>query len=384
MGEFLNMDNILTGDEAASLFTDTSIEESSSDQNNNETTEADASTLFGDQTQSQDENQEGQSESVGSEEESTGTQEDTNTEKDGSSPNNFYSSIANAFKVDGVFPDLDDEEVAKTQTPEDMLDLVKKQIRAGVDDITKRVYDAMTAGVPVSTIKNYENTLSYLDSVTEEAISEESERGEELRRRILQQDFLNKGLSQERAVKMTERLFNSGEDIDEAKQALIENKNFFEGKYQALLNEAKAKEVNEAKAAKKQAEQLRKDLMNNATVFGDLPVEKSIRQKALEVITKPVYKNPDTGEYYTELKKYRMENETEYLKNVALLYALTDGFTKLDNIVKNQSKKEVKRKLSELEKTLTNTSSSNSGRMTYVASAQAESASPFQNFTLDI
>ena len=98
-----------------------------------------------------------------------------------------------------------------------MLDLVKKQIRAGVDDITKRVYDAMTAGVPVNTIKNYEDTLSYLDGITEEAISEESERGEELRKRILQQDFLNKGLSEERAAKMTERLFNSGEDIDEAK-----------------------------------------------------------------------------------------------------------------------------------------------------------------------
>ena len=112
MGDFLNMDNILTGDEAASLF-DATAEETSPEQHN-ETTEADASTLFGDGVDNQPEQQEQEPESVGSEEESTGTQEDTNTEKDGSSPNNFYSSIANAFKVDGVFPDLDDEEVAKT------------------------------------------------------------------------------------------------------------------------------------------------------------------------------------------------------------------------------------------------------------------------------
>jgi hypothetical protein len=53
---------------------------------------------------------------------------------------------------------------------------------------------------------------------------------------------------------MTEKIFSSGEDIEEAKQALQGNKDFFQGKYDEILNEAKEKEELNKKALKKQAE----------------------------------------------------------------------------------------------------------------------------------
>jgi len=56
-----------------------------------------------------------------------------------------------------------------------------------------------------------------LNSITEEQLNDETEKGETLRRQLLEQDFMNRGYSQERARKMTEKLFASGEDIEEAK-----------------------------------------------------------------------------------------------------------------------------------------------------------------------
>jgi len=40
-------------------------------------------------------------------------------------------------------------------------------------------------------------------------------------------------------------------------------------------------------------------MLSNDKAFGDLEVIQSNRQKAYDAITKPVYKDPDTGEYYT-------------------------------------------------------------------------------------
>ena len=47
-------------------------------------------------------------ESVGSGKDDKEVKEDTTLKGSGSSPNNFYSSIAKALKEEGIFPDLDD------------------------------------------------------------------------------------------------------------------------------------------------------------------------------------------------------------------------------------------------------------------------------------
>jgi hypothetical protein len=92
--------------------------------------------------------------------------------------------------------------------------------------------------------------------------------------------------------------------------------------------------------------------MEDTQVFGDLQLDKATRQKIYNNISKPVYKDPDTGELYTAIQKYEKENSIEFLKNVGLLYTLTDGFKDLDKIVKGKVNKEVKKGLKELERVL--------------------------------
>lgn len=370
MEEELSLDNILGAEEIENLFVEDDEtqgtppangeppkkeEEPSNDKE--ETTEVvDVDNLFTDTP-----------ESVGSGKENTEEKEDTTPKGDGTSPKNFYSSIAKALKEEGIFPDLDDEGLSKVKDPEDFRNLIDQQIKAGLDERQKRIDEALNAGVEPTEIRKYENTINFLDSIKEENISDEGDKGEKLRKDLIYQDFINRGYSKERATREVQKSFNAGTDIDDAKEALKSNIDFFRDKYDELVNDAKSEAEQEEKERKEQAEKLKSSILNDKDVFGDLSVDKSTRQKIYDNIAKPVYKDPETGEYFTAIQKYEMENRTDFLKNIGLLFTLTDGFKNLDGLVKGKVKKEVKKGLRELEHTLNNTARTSDGNLKFVS-----------------
>lgn len=83
-------------------------------------------------------------------------------------------------------------------------------------------------------------------------------------------------------------------------------------------------------------------------------------------ISKPIYKDPDTGEYYTALQKYEAEHRTDFLKYVGIMYTLTNGFKDFDTFTKGKVKKEVKKGLRELEHVLNNTRRDSGGNLKLV------------------
>lgn len=370
MEEELSLDNILGAEEIENLFVEDEDtqdtppangeppkKEEEPDKDKEETTEVvDVDNLFTDTP-----------ESVGSGKENTEEKEDTTPKGDGTSPKNFYSSIAKALKEEGIFPDLDDEGLSKVKDPEDFRDLIDQQIKAGLDERQKRIDEALNAGVEPTEIRKYENTINFLGSIKEENISDEGDKGEKLRKDLIYQDFINRGYSKERAAREVQKSFNAGTDIDDAKEALKSNIDFFKDKYDELVNEAKSEAEQEERERKEQAEKLKSSILNDKDVFGDLSIDKSTRQKIYDNIAKPVYKDPETGEYFTAIQKYEMENRTDFLKNIGLLFTLTDGFKNLDGLVKGKVKKEVKKGLRELEHTLNNTARTSDGNLKFVS-----------------
>ena len=370
MEEELSLDNILGAEEIENLFVEDEDtqdtppangeppkKEEEPNKDKEETTEVvDVDNLFTDTP-----------ESVGSGKENTEEKEDTTPKGDGTSPKNFYSSIAKALKEEGIFPALDDEGLSKVKDPEDFRDLIDQQIKAGLDERQKRIDEALNAGVEPTEIRKYENTINFLDSIKEENISDEGDKGEKLRKDLIYQDFINRGYSKERAAREVQKSFNAGTDIDDAKEALKSNIDFFKDKYDELVNEAKSEAEQEERERKEQAEKLKSSILNDKDVFGDLSVDKSTRQKIYDNIAKPVYKDPETGEYFTAIQKYEMENRTDFLKNIGLLFTLTDGFKNLDGLVKGKVKKEVKKGLRELEHTLNNTARTSDGNLKFVS-----------------
>lgn len=376
----LSLDNILTDEDISSLFEDDNIDETTSDETDdnktkedNKTTEVNVEELFT------------EPESVGRENNNNEEQEDTNDPNDDGASPNFFSSIAAALVDEGVFPDLNEDEISQIKGPEDFRDLIDRQIKSGIDEANQRVLEALNAGVEPTAIQNYERVLSYLDSIDDATLEDESEKGENLRKNIIYQDYINRGFSKERATKEVEKSFRAGTDIEDAKESLTGNKDFYKGQYDDLIKEGKEAEAKEAKREKEQAEELKKSILTEKKVFGDIEIDKNTRQRVYDNIAKPIYKDPDSGKLLTAVQKYQRENPVEFSKNLGLLFTLTDGFKNIDALVGGKVKKEVKKGLRELETKIRSTSSSTSGNLRFANGGYNDKESVFsKNFEIDI
>lgn len=375
--EELNIENVLLPDEIENLFNGGGQEENNpgtpppeEKKEEKETTEeVDTDNLF--------------PESVGSEEKENKEKEDTTPEGDGTSPKtDFYSSIAKALKEDGIFPDLDDDTINGIKDPEGFAEAIKKQISAGLDETQKRVNDALEVGVDPNAVQYFERAISQMEGIKEEDITNE-ETGENLRKQLILRDFMNKGYSKERAEREVKKSLDAGTDVEDAKESLEEIKKHLHKQYDDLIKEAQEEARKDEEQRKKDIEDLKNSMLDDKDVFGDLKVDKATRQKALDTVSKPVWKDPETGDYYTALHKYEKENKLDFLKYVGLIFTLTDGFKSLDGLVKEKQKKEARKGISALEKVINSTQRGSDGNLEYVTGVN-DKESYLGKFTLDI
>ena len=359
--EELDLDNILSGDEIATLFEEPpkkEPKEEPKEEKKEETTDFDEDNPFGTS----------QKESVGSEDEDIQGKGDTDNNGVSSSPKNknFYSSITDALVVDGIFPDLDKETIQNVKTPEDFQKIIEEQINARFTEKEKRINEALNNKVEPSVIQQYESTIDYLNNINDDSLSAEDEEGENLRRQLIYNDYLNRGFSKTRAEKMVNDAIENGTDIDDAKDALQGVKDFYNNKYKEILDSAKENEEKLAEERTKQSENLKKSIMEDKNLYGDVDVDKATRTKIYDFITKPVHKD-SKGNYMTALQKYQSENTIEAMKNFAICYTLTNGFKDWSKLGSKQAKKEVKKGLANLEKVINSTSRNNDGSLGFVS-----------------
>lgn len=382
--EGLDMENILSPEEVDTLFTsdgneETQVtlpeqkEEENKEKPTTEVPEVNPEELFT------------EPESVGSEKVDTQGKEDTTSkEETGTSPKtNFYSSIASALKEGGILSALDEEALNKIKTPEDFAEAMEAELKAKLDEKQKRIDEALQVGVEPDEVRKYEGTINYLNTITEDSISDESANGEKLRKQLIFQDFLNRGFSKERAQRETQKSFNSGSDIEDAKEALASNKEYFQQEYEELIAEAKAEEEAEKAKIKKEAEELKKSILEEKEIFKGLELDKTTREKVYNSISKPVYKDPETGQYLTAIQKYERDNRQDFLKKIGLLFTMTDGFTNLDKLVKPTATKQVKKSLRELEHTINTTRRNADGSLSFISGVSDDPESKV-DYELDV
>ena len=379
--EGLSLDNMMTGEEAAALFDQESKQEETGETTPNnpdenieekkETTEVvDVDSLFTDAP-----------ESVGSGDDNK-EKEDTSS-KEGTSPN-FYSSIAKTFVEDGVFQDLNEDALSKVNDAESFIDLMEQQIQSKLDEKQQRIDQALNAGIEPTQVQRFENNIKILNSITDDAISEEGEKGENLRKNIIYEDYIQKGFSKERAIKAVERSIAAGTDIEDAKESLQSCKDQVNKAYNNAVKEAEEARANEERELKEQAEALKKSILSDKKPFGELELDKNTRQRVFDAISKPVFTDPDTGERLTAIQKFEADNHNDFMKYVGLTYVLTDGFKSLDGLVKGKVKKEIGKGLKELEHTLNNTARNSDGTLKFTSGVSTDPESAFSRFTLDI
>jgi hypothetical protein len=379
--EGLSLDNVMSEEEVVSLFDpesnqeenktkDTETPEEKQEEKKETTEVVDVDSLFTDKP-----------ESVGSEEDNK-EKEDTSS-KEETSPN-FYSSIAKTFAEDGVFQDLNDEALSKVNDAESFMDLMEKQIQSKLDEKQKRIDEALNAGIEPTQVQRFENNMKILNGITDEAISEEGEKGENLRKNIIYEDYIQRGFSKERAIKAIERSIAAGTDIEDAKEALQSCKDQVSKAYNNAVKEAEEEKANEEKKLKEQAEALKKSILSDKKPFGDLELDKNTRQRVFDAISKPVFTDPNTGERLTAIQKFEADNHNDFMKYVGLTYVLTNGFKSLDGLVKGKVKKEIGKGLKELEHTLNNTARNSDGTLKFTSGVGSDPESVFSRYTLDI
>lgn len=320
-------------------------------------------------------------ESVSSEE--TQEQEDTDPAKKGkgTSPNT-YSSLAIALKQDGILSELEDKDIEEVKDAESLALAIEKQVESRFETAQKRIKEALDNDVDVSDIRRFESTITYLNSIKEEDIKDETEKGENLRKQLIYTDLINKGFSKERATKKVAQSFDNGTDIEDALDALTENKEHFTNSYQKIIDDAKAENEAEKKRLKKDAEDLQKKILETESPFGELKLDKATRKLAFDAINKPIYKDED-GTYLTAVQKYQKENKIDFLHKLGVIFTLTDGFKDMNKLIKGAAAKEARKGLKELEHVLATSRNLNDGGLQLMGAGGDDNES-YSGLRLDV
>ena len=319
--------------------------------------------------------EENPSEKVGGEEKIETEENAVKPGGDGSSPAKFYSSIASALRNDGIFPDFTDDDIDAVNTPEDFAELFEKAVNARLDERQRRIDSALGNGVAPDDIKMYEQTISYLDSITEEALESETDEGEALRKQLIFNDLINRGYSQERANREIEKSFKSGSDIDDAKDALKELGKFYKTGYENVRKQAAARAEEERKARQKSADDFKKLVIDGEITIGDSQLDKRTRQRIYDSVVKPVYKDPDTGRLLTQVQKFQKENPMEFLKQLGMWFTLTDGGKDFSGLSKGQVRAEKNKSIKELERKINSSALGPDGSLRYMSGTQIDNES---------
>ena len=293
--------------------------------------------------------------------------ENADSDKGGNSSPNFHSSVLNALREDGILPELSEEDVKNVKDDEGFKDAIDKVVQSRLDERTRRIENALNAGADIDEVKQYETILSTLNNIDEEALKQEGAKGDDLRRRIIAQDLMNRGYSEEKIKREVKKSFDAGTDIEDAIEALQANVQYYTARYGSLIEEGKERAKQYKEDMRKQGEELRKSIIEDKGIFDEIGMDKRMRQKVYDNISKPSYKTKD-GNWLTEIQKYQMENQADFLKYVGLFYTMTDGFRDLTPLVNKQVKKEKTSSIKELENTLKGTSRIQSGKLNYVSS----------------
>lgn len=312
-------------------------------------------------------------------------EEEAGTKKSGSSPKggNLYSSFAQALKGDGLFQFLDEETVNSVVDADSFSEAIDKEVNSRLDDATRQVREALNAGVQPNVIMQYQRTIQNLNNITDEQLSAEDEQGANLRRSIIRQDLIIRGYKPDKVDKQVDRIMSSGTDIDEATDALESVREYFINQYNDTVNGAKEAAAEEKKKLKKEAEDFRKAVLETDKLFDEIPVDKATRNKAFEAMTRIVQTNED-GEKVTAVQKYADEHPVEFRTILGIVYAMTDGFTKMGNLLTKTVNKKVNSNLKEIERRLNNQGYQGGSFDLFEGNKGGKSSDSFRGLRIDI
>lgn len=261
---------------------------------------------------------------------------------DDSSPN-LYSSISNVLFEQGIIPSLESSENIKTA--EDFVDVFKKEI----DIQAEQRLNTYLENLDLEKIAISKRTQLDLDVIDEDYLKDNIEVAKD----IIFRDYLNQGLSEDRAKKLLRKTIDLGEDmvIEDALESTHS------------LKEHEAKVVEQEKVRYKQAlieQEKEQEAINNTIknniytskeIIAGIPNTKALQDRVFKAMTEVVAKDPNTGEMQNKFMQTRSTNPIDFDTKMYYLFELTNGFQDLSAISKTATSKAVKKLEGVLRKT---------------------------------
>lgn len=251
-----------------------------------------------------------------------------------SSPN-LFSSVADVLFEQGLLPSLDSSENIKSV--DDLANVVKKEI----DAQASIKIEEYLSNLDLEKIAKSKQELTDLNSIDEDYLKNNLE----VAKQLIYQDYINQGLSEDRAKKLLNKTLDLGEEmiIEEALESKESLKQFnLRLEEQAKLDAQKKLEQEKQEQIKLEQE-VKKLVFESKDLVKGLPVTKALKDRVYKSMTEIVSKNPQTGELENKFIKDRNTNPIEFDTRMYYLYELTNGFRDLSNISKQVESKAVKK-----------------------------------------
>ncbi len=287
--------------------------------------------------------------------------------EDANSPN-LFSSFASELYSKGVLPTLDLDKT-KIEDTDGLANVIKQEIDAQskayiISKIGEEGFDALEKGVTLAQYQQHTDTVTQLNSITDDVIEEDLE----LAKRLILQDYINQGLTESRAKNILQKSIDLGEDsiIEDAKESIVslkayENLRIEQEKANAVRLQAEA-----AQAQEKIDNDLKNAIYSRKEFLKGVPVNKTIQDKVYNAITKVVGESPD-GIMENQLMRDRRENPVDFDAKLYYIYELTKGFEDF-SVLKAKATTSA---ASDFERALRQTKFQESGTPTFIADSNS-------------
>lgn len=257
------------------------------------------------------------SEEVGDEEDEQ-EDGDENDEDNNDSSSNLYSSIASVLHEQGLLPSLDIEGT-KIESVDDFVEAFKKEQVIQAQLMAEEYLNSLD----LEAIAKSKLEIQNLDKIDSEYLSENIDKAKQ----IIYEDYLNQGLSQEKATRLLNRLIDLGEDaiLEDAEESLKSLKEFNARKIEAEKEAYELKQKQELEYQQKLDENIKKTLFESKNLIQGYTPTKAVQEKVYKTMNEIVGKSPD-GVFENRFMRDNRENPVEFQVRLYTAYELTDGF----------------------------------------------------------
>lgn len=270
----------------------------------------------------------------------------------------IVKAILKEFKTEGLV-EAEDDEIENANGYDDISKLVARTIKSNeLKDLTEDQIDylkAIRTGIPKEDFVVLKTDIEKVKSINEADIETDTD----LASNLIYYDFIEQGLSKDKAAILTDSIMEGSKHIELAKLAKKSLETSLVNKFQNKIKENEdILKANEEKA-KSELNTIKEKVTKIDEIIKGVKITPAVKDKVVNSLTKPVSKNK-SGNFNNEVMEQYNSNP-EYKIALHYLHILTDGFTDFSKLSQKIETKTIKNidKLLDAERSITGSSANN-------------------------